>query len=407
MGLLSRLRGTPEDRFAAEVLDAVKATGAVSKAWYAPETFAIGWRRNPQDHDGWIYLSNTFRETAEMDRRERADQVRRLVSGMLATGTVGDSWEECRPLLRPVLRTATFGLGAPDHTARPLSRPALPFLSEFVVIDMPDSMAYVSAARLDDWSVTAAEVFGAAHANLADLAERALRASSGDGPTSVRFVDDGDTYYTSMLLVDGFLAGMSARVGGRAVAFVPDRNTLLVVPDQPDVLARLLDMMEGEYGDSVRSISPAAYTVDDAGAVVPYPVDGAGPLAGPLRRAEALLAAAEYAAQREVLEAQHEKDGTDIYVASLRVMERQDKSVFTVATWTDEVPTLLPQADVISFVKLAADGRATEIFEVPWLAVAVEVGPLALEGLDPVRYRVTTWPAPEVMDRLRTRAVEP
>jgi hypothetical protein len=401
MGLLSRLRGTPEDRFAAEVLDAVKATGAVAKAWYAPETFAIGWRRNAQDNDGWIYLSNTFRETAEMDRRERADQVRRLVAGMIATGTVGDSWEECRPLLRPVLRTATFGLGAPGHTARPLSRPALPFLNEFVVIDMPDSMAYVSAARLDDWSVTASEVFEAARANLADLAERALTACSKDGPTSVRFVDDGDAYYTSMLLVDGFLAGMSARVGGRPVAFVPDRNTLLVVPDQPDMVADLLKMAEEEFGRSVRSISPMAYTVDDAGTVVPYSGEGSGPLAARLRRAEAILATTEYATQKEAIEAQHEKEGIDIHVAALVAVARDaDDSLFTLAVWSDGVETLLPQAEFIGFT----DGGQPWL--VPWGVVAAEVHLMPADDLHPERYRVSAWPAPEVVDRLRARAIE-
>jgi hypothetical protein len=406
MGLLRRLRATPEDRFASEVLDAVRASGAVAKAWYAPEQFAIGWRRSPHDNDGWIYLSNTFRETAGMDRRERGDIIRRLVATMVSAGPEDLTWDEVRPRLRPVLRGITFGLGVPDGAMPPLARPAMPYLAEMVVIDLPDSMAYVTAARLDDWGVVASDVFDAARENLADLADRATAADADHGATMVRFIDDGDTYCTSMLLVDGFLARMCERTGGRAVAFVPDRNSMLVVPDDANALLTLLPMVEEEYVESVRSVSPVAYTVDDAGAVIPYPVEGSGPLAARLHRAEAILAATEYAAQKDMLDARHDKAGVDVFVGSLIAGARQDESLFTVAVWTDGIDTLLPEADFVGFV---ADGSApgADMFTVPWLAVANEMDLVPADGLHPTRYRVTAWPAPEVIDRLRARAVEP
>jgi hypothetical protein len=402
MGLLSRLRGTPEDRFAAEVLDAIKATRAVAEAWYEPDQFAIGWRRQPGGQTGWIYLQNTFRETSDMDRGDRGAQVRRLVAGMVAVSTDHEeSWDEARSRLRPVLRPSTFGQGGPESVARQLRRPALPFLSEFVVVDLPDSMSYVSASRLDDWGVTEDDVFAAARENLADLASRMHRGERVEGLTGVRFVDDGDLYCTSLLLVDGFLTGLSATVGARPVAFVADRDSLLVMPDTPEVLSQVLRTVEETYRSSVRSISPVAYTVDDAGAVIAYPVDNAGPLAVRLHRAEAILAVAEYSAQKEVVDAEHEKDGVDIYVAKLMAMTRDDESLFTVTVWADGVDSLLPVADYIAFPDPAGS------WFVPWAVVADQVGLMPADDLDPERCRVSAWPVPEVMDQLRARAVEP
>jgi len=75
-----------------------------------------------------------------------------------------------------------------------------------------------------------------------------------------------------------------------------------------------------------------------------------------------------------------------------------------VAVWTEGVDSLLPEADLVGFV--AAEGGA-DTFTVPWSVVAGEVALAAVDGLNPVRYRVTAWPEPAVMDRLRARAVEP
>ena len=43
MGFLRK--GSPRDRFAKQVLEAVLATGAVARAWYEPEAFAVRFQR--------------------------------------------------------------------------------------------------------------------------------------------------------------------------------------------------------------------------------------------------------------------------------------------------------------------------------------------------------------------------
>src|SRR5690242_15317681 len=101
MGFLARLSarlfGTPQDRFAREVLRTVRSSGVT--AWYEPEEFRIGLRRpsgsNPSgDGTGWIYLSNVYRECVGVDRGERDFRIGRLVESLVASDELPDSWAE-------------------------------------------------------------------------------------------------------------------------------------------------------------------------------------------------------------------------------------------------------------------------------------------------------------------------
>jgi hypothetical protein len=396
MGLLDRIIGSPRDRFAREVLRAVRSAPGI-EAWYDREHFRISYRRGDSaDATGWVYLSNVYRECQGANRAERDLRIIRLVEHVVASPDLPDGWAEVGPRLRPVLRPVTFAQGRPADTPGPLSRPALPHLKEFVVIDRPTSMAYVTNANLTKWSVTAEQVFDRARANLTGMA--ALPAAPRpDGPLLMRFVENGDAYFVSRLLVYGWLASLATRVGGRPVAFVPDQNTLIVTDDRPDGLAPLFDLIEKEYNEAVRSVSPMAYSVDEHGEVVPYTAPPGHPLAAAVHRAEVLLAASEYGAQQHWLEQTHQ----DVHIAAFVVAQRPDQSVFSCATWTDGVAALLPKAEYVSFTS------ATEaMFFVPWAAVEREAGLQPVPGLDPVRFRVSAWPPDPVIGRLRSEAVD-
>jgi hypothetical protein len=312
------------------------------------------------------------------------------------------TWDQAKPKLRPVLRGASFGAGMFDRPIRLLSRPALPFLVELVVIDEPTSMAYVTTARLADWAVSADEVFHTARANLAAHASGTDPGPNSGEPVVLRFVDTGDAYFTSMLLLDGFLSRLGKRVGGRPVAFVPDKDSLIVVDDDPAALPALFALVGDEYTESVRSVSPVGYTMDEAGRVVPYQAPSGHPdLERAVHRAQVLLAAGEYGGQKEALDAAHERDGVDIFVGSVLVAERPDESLFSVAVWPPDVDSLLPEADYIAFP--AEDDQLT----VPFDVVAREASLLPEPDYAPARYRVTAWPSAPVMDRLRAQAVSP
>jgi hypothetical protein len=90
----------------------------------------------------------------------------------------------------------------------------------------------------------------------------------------------------------------------------------------------------------------------------------------------------------------------DVFVASLVVATNSETGrLFSVAIWSPEVDTYLPEADYVAFVDPLA--------MVPWEAVRSTVELEPVPGVAPVRYRVTDWPAEPLMVRLRAQAVTP
>lgn len=307
-----------------------------------------------------------------------------------------ESWRQVRDKLRPVLRGVTVATGRPGAPP-PLRRPAMPYLSEMVVVDEPTAMAYVGERQLGVWRVTAEEVFETARRNLARITAPPA-GEPPDGPVMLRFVESGDAYWSSHLLLDGWLASLAERVGGRPVAFVPDRESLIVVADEPDVLEKLFDMIEADYLDAPRAISPVPYVSDVTGRTVPYDAPPGHPLSACVRRAERLVAAQEYAAQRAGLSGRFR--GAEL--AELTLAARPDGSTFTATTWASEGVALLPLADFVGFA--GTDGG---LFFVPWPEVVEHVPLRPAPMLDPARYRVMGWPDGPTLTVLRAAAVEP
>jgi hypothetical protein len=368
----------------------------VRRATYDPDKFAIALYREEGGAAAWLYLSNIYQEAGDVPAARRRERLEQLVRIMTAPRSE-DGWDDVRSRLRPVLRPQTFGQAGPPGMQPPLSRPALPFLHELVVVDHPEAMAYVTAGRLSDWEVSADDVFAAARENLAGIARRSLDAPwERDGDSAViTMIDDGDAYFTSLLLAPGWLAEVGERIGGPVLAFAPDNHTLVLCAP-PDDLGPLYDLVEKHYQEATRSVSPVGYVSGPDGRTVPYAPPPGHPHEIPCRRAEAVLAASEYGGQTAWLTAQYAEAGLDVHVGELLAVVRPHGPAETVTTWIDGITSLLPAARSILF---ARDGKI--VLEAPWAAVAAEVDLQPEPLLAPPRYRVEGWPAPEVMDRLR------
>jgi uncharacterized protein YtpQ (UPF0354 family) len=385
------------DSFVADVLAEMRAQGA-SEARFDAERFAVAYQRGADSAQPvWMYLSTLFAE-CEREPETRLDRIRRYVATLLGTQEPPAEWEAVRPLLRPVLRGAMFGRTSEAGRPTVLRRPAQPYLDELVVVDRPTSMSYVTGAMSAGWGVGDEDVFATARANLAATA-RIPDADPASGPVLLRFVDDGDAYWPSHLLLDGWLAGLADRVGGQPVAFVPDVNSMLIAAAEPDSLAPLVDLVANEYLQAPRRLSPVGYTTDAVGRVVPYGPPAGHPVAVLTGRAERMLATREYAAQRELMA----DSGLPEYVASLELYARDDGTAFTVAAWAVTLPTMLPRADFVGVVVEVED----QPFFLPWSALAAEG--LIEEAVEyrPVRYRTVPELAPRVVDVLRAQAVQP
>jgi len=340
VGLFRRIRRA---RLASQVIKRLRRAG-VPDARYQSASFTVRCTRPGDDGPSVLRLDEV-----------RRGHVAEFVAGFLRAPGLPATWAEVRPLLRPVLRSAI----PPSDVGVPLSRPAFPYLAEFVVVDQPDTMTYVNAEH--GWGVTDDEVFAAARANLS----AATLMGATDEPVVVQFVDDGDAYWTSHLLLDGWLAGLAGQVGGRPVAFAPERGTLLVTADGSEFLPGLFAQAEAAFLASPRAISPMAYVPDEDGRTVPYPATPDSPMEICVRRAGAVLAARAYERQAESLP-----------LAAELLITGQGR---TRAVWPADGPALLPRADEVQY------GDTVK----PWDELAAHLKP---QGLTPERWRAEKWP---------------
>jgi hypothetical protein len=297
-------------------------------------------------------------ELAPLQATPGRHRVERFVAGLLLAPGLPHMWQEVKPLLRPVLRGATPG--------DPVRRPVLPFLYEFVVVDQPDTMTYVAAPQLVAWNVKPDEVFAAAHANLSGAVLQGTAAE----PVVVQFIDNGDAYWTSHLLLPDWLGRLAGQVGGAPVAFAPERGTLLVAADGSDHLAGLFAKAEEVYAVSSRAITPMAYVSGPDGCTTPYAAAEGHPLRHVVQRAERVLALGEYARQAALVPG----------CATLRLVGDEDDGWRTQALWDRDEPMLLPEADEV----LIGDQVC------PWDEVVRLLE--RAEELEPPRWRANHWP---------------
>ncbi|WP_280262138.1 hypothetical protein [Nocardia wallacei] len=385
--------------FADAVLRQVR-DGGDEQAHYDPEEFTL--RLGDDTH---LYLGNLFHDTRGLSAAELDSAIAWFVAAAQESSGDLPSWSEARSHLRPVLRPATFGLDAPPDM-RPVARAVFPFVSELIAFDQPRSRSIVLEETVREWGVTTDEVFAAAHENLAAVAPPA------DEPGAVvRYVDDGDGYVASWPLLPGWLA-THRTAEHRPVAFMPDFDTLIVAPDDPEVLGQVYEMVEEHYGEAAKSLSPQGYTLDEHGRVVPFDRAGPHPQSGAAARARSGLAVSEYNLQTQWLNDTYERDFDygpydlePAYVGALNYVDNGNGPC-TVAVWGEGVEWLLPEADYLSIYGVDDAEEPVHLFTVPFDAAVDIAGLSPVPGMAPARYEARTWPGEEVLTRLQAAAVD-
>jgi hypothetical protein len=398
-------RVDPREYFLQQAEALLRADPAVEKVERHPESYGLNVTRAGQQ--GSVFLGNLFADTRELPPQERARVLQRFLGQLWQEGPDRYTWEEARALLLPVLRVSTFGMPqglASEPDPELVGRRSLPFFRELLVLDLPEASMFVQRRHLAEWGVGEDEAFAAAHANLTALPDEGVELYDST-PSPIWTVDTQDTYETSRLLRPGFLASFVGKVEGRPIAILPERSTLLIAGDaHPDTVARLCESAEREHEAASRRLSPALYTVDAEGRVVPYLRPGNDALASRVRLAHVRFAMGEYTAQKEALDKAHEARGEDVFVANLSALARKkDERPITWCVWAHEVDALLPRADVV-----AVSPEPKTFFMVPWAQVErLAPGCLTPEpSLWPPRFRTTAWPSPEVLERLRAAAID-
>jgi hypothetical protein len=401
----SAVADDPRDDFLAEAARIVSEIPSATAVRADHEEFAVRFEANGRETV--LYLRNIYEETQEHAPEGRAERLRRAVASFVdQPRDAEDRKEAAAQRLIPVLRASSYLGGAPQLI---LSRPFLPCLVEALVIDLDASMSYLMPANLAEWGWNEAETFENARRFLAScLGDDDVGPYDPEAPYPIWHVATDDDYEPSRLLVPGWLASFEGKVKGKPIAAVPGHRMLVVTGDGDDrAIGRLLTLADAEYRAMTRRISPALYTVDDTGKVVPYLPAREHPLWTRAQLGHVLLAVEEYAQQKQVLDREHGKDGTDVFVAQLIGTDHPEQGPSSHTTWTEGVPSLLPMAERVTFVGGDGEGGDTAMLTVPWAAVEELAGDCwePVEGMFPPRMRTKGWPSGTVVERLRQRAV--
>jgi hypothetical protein len=396
------------DEFARSLAELLRADSRVAAVRVCDDDFALEVTLE-EGQSTRLFLGNYFHESSELPPGEREVDVLRRVSAALRPTEAPSSWSAAAPRVLPVLRPHNFfrldAVAGMRKTPTVASQPFLPYVDLALVLDEPDRMSYVTFDDLTSWGVEPEQALVRAIENAGRLPAPEL-----DEETALYSVDAGDTYESSRLAIPGLLASFADRVEGRPVAIIPTRSRLVIAGDaDPIALQALAEMAQEEYESSNRSLSPAAYTIDGAGEVVPLALPRDHPACHAVRLGHVKLALTEYGNQKAMLDTVHEREGTDIFVASLTGTIRHDGLPFTWTMWGEGIDSLLPAADLVRFMFEDPAGSPPGTgFMVPFAKVAAIVGAAFAPAPDhrPVRYRVTQHPPRALIEKLRAASVE-
>jgi hypothetical protein len=305
-----------------------------------------------------------------------------------------ENWEDVRPLLRSILRPATYGSLLRPGEPVAWRVPSTSFLHELVAIDQPTSRAIVTMTDTERWGIGVDELFAIARENVGALNPVSANVPGDHGA----FVDaDQNRYLTSALVTPGWLASFARPDGPRPIAFLPNEDTLIIGYDDLEEGPKFFEMAEEMYCASERHVSPEAFTVH-GDQVVPFDKAGPHPLRKRALQLRACAAVRLYGEQQEFLKQVYEEELIDVFVAEIMTFDA-GHGRRSAAVWGEGITIALPEVDYIAFV------NQRERFVVPFPVVIDLVGIQQTEGFYPPRYLVNRWPEPELLAALRFHKV--
>jgi len=363
------------------------------------------------DGKSTIYLSNVYANYCSAPRSRRPSVVAEFVTAAVALPTlpaVPTDYGEVKPALMPAIRDAAYFSifrlmqrkgGKNDAGHEVVTKPFVGGLVIGLAYDTERNITSVNHESFAKWGVSLDDVFKTARENLWEKTDPAKLAGEG----GVYWSQWGDSYDSSRILLTELIYRLS--VDGDPVAFVPNRNELWVTGTNNSAGIRgILKQGKESHFQKGHPLSPDLYVLVDGVWKEYVPADPAlRELWLALRRHREAI---DYAQQQELLNAIHEKEKIDLFVASYKIYERKDGTAYAACVWSNGIDSSLPRAEHIVFM---VDVEAKDFFTVPWDAAVAVVGNL-LEPeaeLVPARYRARQFPGSEQIAELRKLAAGP
>ena len=399
MEFIDRLLGRPTLHSLIRELGRYVRTQGVELVESLPAQMEVVVRRDGSSSR--IYLGNLLDEYSKTKRRDRQSVVERFVSSIVTGNSdTPATYADAKPLLLPVVRSAaalgvamSAGLRTAVDTDFPaiVQRPLVADLAVSLVVDRPNSMAYVNADNLRAWGVTLDQAFDDALHNLRALPEHGGWTEIFPGLWQGRW---GDTYESSRIL----LPDLIYRLGiNDPVAMVPFRDVLLVT-SQSDARAiqHIVDLAAGSLDSNTRWVSFELLRLNCNSWERYVPVDHQAQLQDLSRR----NIADAYAAQKQILDAHFTDRAIDIFVATHLLAQRDGEGLSSYTVWSESVDTLLPEADRVALVR--PDNKEFVPLMVPWAMAKEHFGPF-FESTDytPTRFRLRGFPDVQAAEAVR------
>jgi len=350
--------------------------------------------------DGWVaYLDNVFLDYSKARGKEREKTIDGFLAGMTAPeipSTFSEAQQGLLPVIRHVSGLETARLETQDQISesiysefpmRPLSRD----LAIGIAYDSEHSVQQIGKNQLAQWGKSIAELIDIAVANLRDKSAPKFEAFAAGFYVS----QYGDFYDAARLLLPEVARQLPLK--GRPVAMIPNRTALLLAGERDEAaLAAMIALAEQILLEDSRPLGSEMFVLEDKTWEVWQP-DGAN--GDRLHNLQLQMLASDYDAQKNALEAQLHKSGTDIFVASFKLLQFEGKSRYvSSAVLSKGVDTLLPKSEEITLYL----PDTQENFTVPWAAFEQHAGHLMEQlPLNLVRYRVTGFPSEGALKLLR------
>lgn len=393
-------RPLTEEAFAQKVIKAARDAGFSGPLEYVPNEF----RLSHGDGDGYFNLHNAFRDYQSAEKSQKPNVLNGYASTLLNyKKDAPQSFEEVKPLLRPVIRNLAMLEEVRLHQVRTegwdkahaavhqaLGKDCVTLLA----VDYPETTATLTDGPKENWGVSLDEALAVAVSNLREITPDAF-----DEIVPGLYIGRwNDSYDTSRVLLPDVL--QRAPIKGRPVFMIPTRDVLMVTGDKDEDGIRHMVEVCFKAMENGRVVSSQVYTYEGQ-RIVPFVTQDEA-LLSRMASLERMLLEGNYSAQKEQLDTIHQEQNIDVFVASYKVLAFKggDGQQFSLSSWTQTVDTLLPKTERVALVTPQPDGTVqTRIVE--WADLENLAGDL-LKPMDiyPPRYRTLGFPTDEQLSRM-------
>ncbi|MET0534340.1 MAG: hypothetical protein ABW171_08955 [Steroidobacter sp.] len=372
--------------FAQSLIDRARARG--DGHWrFDPDQSAL---RHPSN--GTINLTNIFLEYSAASGTLRKGLLGKY-EAMMQQGHAETPklWELAGKHIYPVIRCVHDGVTLEIATRtgegkmpRTVSWPLAGDLMVRLVFDRGESLAHVQEELADTWGQSLESLKERALKNLASLPRPQWQALN-DG---VHQVVSDVSYEESFLLVNAVVEALP--FASSAVLMATNRGVLLACDGtSPEALRSMLGYAERSLRENPWPMA-ATMLHREAGEwreFIPT---------GELAEIHASLARLSIAITYNDQQAALQKHlGDDIFVGTYSLIKRGDgpDSLRSWSSWTKDVPTLLPQTDLVVLGRPRADGKH-DMLMVPWPALVKACGGRMKQTAErPARFMVEEFPS--------------